>query len=384
MYKEESLSRFGSYIQHLMDGKNLTKKESKDLFGEILQNKQPEIHQGAFLAALSSKGETIDEIVGAWQAIRSFDTKTVDLSQIFPLVENSGTGMDSLKTFNISSAAAVIAAAGGAIIARHASRALTSRCGAVDILEALGVDMNCSVETVVKSVNNVGIGLFNGMSERVHPNALFRILKHMRFGSTLNIAASLSGPCLPTHGLRGVYSESIIPKVAHIMQSIGYEKGMVVHGFDSNKEKGMDELSTLGESIICEFDNKSSPKTYSLVPEDLGLKRTTYDKIAAYANLKDEAIRFLKVLSGKEHEECIDISCLNAGAILYLISDCDTLQKGVIKARDLIDSKKAIKTLLNWVKSQADPGHDGLKVFLDISEKAGLREIIDDIHKRGN
>ncbi|KPA12172.1 Anthranilate phosphoribosyltransferase [Candidatus Magnetomorum sp. HK-1] len=379
MYKEQSLSRFGAYIQNLMNGKDLTQTESRNLFGEILQNKQPEIHQGAFLAALSAKGETVDEIAGAWQAIRSFDTQTVDMSQAFPLVENSGTGMDSLKTFNISSAAAIVAASGGARIARHASRALTSQCGAVDILESLGVDMNCSAETVVHSVQSVGIGLFNGMSEKIHPNALFRILKHMRFGSTLNISASLAGPCLPTHGLRGVYSDKIIPKVTHVMQSIGYQKGMVVHGFDSKKEKGMDELSILGESIISEFDNKSQAQTYTICPEDLGLKRSSYQDIAAYGNVKDEAIRFLKVISGKGHEACIDITCLNAGAILYLIADCDNIQKGVEKARQLIDSQKAIQTLVHWVKTQTEDGHDGVKMLLNVSESAGLRKFMDDL-----
>jgi len=278
-----------------------------------------------------------------------------------------------LKTFNISSAAAIVASAGGATIARHASRALTSKCGAVDILESLGIDMECSVETVVRSIETVGIGLFNGMSQKVHPNGLFRILKHIRFGSTLNIAASLAGPCLPTHGLRGVYSEEIIPTMVRIMKSIGYQKGMVVHGLDHQKEKSMDELSVLGESIVAEFDRHSN-KTYSISPEDIGIQRYQYHEIAAYGNLQDEAVRFLHVIAGQGHQACIDITCLNAGAIFYLIDDCESIRKGFEKARELVYSQKALDKLVHWVQVQRENSHDSMKIFAEVSQRAGLKK----------
>jgi len=372
-YNEQSLSEFGQSVQRLILKKNLTKQESSDLFAQILQNRQPEIHQGAFLAALAAKGETVDEIVGAWSAIRSFDTQIVQ-TNLSPIVENSGTGMDMLKTFNVSSAAALVASAGGVTIARHSSRALTSKCGAVDILESLGIDMECSVETVLQSIQNVGIGLFNGMSPEVHPNGLSRILKHIRFGSTLNIAASLAGPCLPTHGLRGVYSEKIIPNMVHIMKSIGYQKGMVVHGFDHQKEQSMDELSVLGETIIAEFDRHSN-KTYRICPEDIGIKRSCYHEIAAYDKLQDETIRFLQVISGKGHPACIDISCLNAGAIFYLVDDCDSIQKGYERARNLIDSQKVLEKLIHWIQVQGENSNARMKYFSDLLQRAGLKKI---------
>ena len=184
------------------------------------------------------------------------DTTDVPEDLGVPLVENSGTGMDQLKTFNVSSAAAVVAAAGGARLARHGARALTSSCGTVDLLESVGIDVECDVETVAKSIREVGIGIFNGMSAKIHPRSLARILSQIRFGSTLNIAASLASPCRPTHALRGVYAKDVIPKAAAVMKEIGYERAMVVHGFDKNREKGMDELSTIGES---DGDANSTP-----------------------------------------------------------------------------------------------------------------------------
>ena len=116
-----------------------------------------------------------------------------------------------------------------------------------------GVDVDCNMETVERSIKQAGIGLFNGMSPKVHPKSLARILSQIRFGSTLNIAASLASPFRPTYALRGVYSEGIISKVSEVMKEIGYERGMIVHGFDFGKQKGMDELSNIGESIVHEF-----------------------------------------------------------------------------------------------------------------------------------
>ena len=167
---------------------------------------------------MTAKGPTPPEIAGAWQAIVEFDTATVEVSQEAPLVDNCGTGMDSLKTFNVSSAAAVVAAAGGVRMARHGARGLTSACGTVDLLEAVGIAVECDVAAVARSIETCGIGLFNGMSPRVHPRALFRILSQIRFGSILNIAASLASPCRPSHAVRGVYAADLLTPVTRVVR----------------------------------------------------------------------------------------------------------------------------------------------------------------------
>lgn len=144
----DEIKKFGAVIQRLIDGESLSRDETYSMFRQVLLNQQPELQQGAFLAALVSKGETAQEIAGAWQAIDELDTVHVrdDLPSV--LVENSGTGMDSLKTFNVSTAAAIVASACGVTMARHGARALTSFCGTVDILESLGIDVECDVATV--------------------------------------------------------------------------------------------------------------------------------------------------------------------------------------------------------------------------------------------
>lgn len=192
---QDFFKEFGAKIDRLIQHKHLSEPESYEMFRALMLNEQPDLQQGAFLAALTAKGETVEELAGAWRAIYEFDTVHASGEWPNPLFENSGTGMDGLKTFNVSSAAAIVAAASGITIARHGARAITSICGAVDIMEAVGINVDCDVATVEQSLRKTGIGLFNGMSPKVHPGGLGRLLSQIRFGSTLNIAASLAHPC---------------------------------------------------------------------------------------------------------------------------------------------------------------------------------------------
>ncbi len=379
MWSEDSVKEFGWSIQNLIEKKDLSRQQSYDMFKQVLLNQQPDLQQGAFLAALTSKGETPQEIAGAWQAIVELDTTPASRKFETPVVENSGTGMDRLKTFNVSSAAAIVAAAGGVRLARHGARALTSTCGTVDLLEAIGINVECEVDTVEKSIEQAGIGLFNGMSPKVHPQSLARILSQIRFGSTLNIAASLASPCRPTHALRGVYSKNIISHVSDVMKEIGYQRAIVVHGLDAASANGMDELSTIGESVVSEFFPDGRDITYTIAPEDAGISRTDYGNIATSGDISVEAVRFLRVICGVDYPECIDFTCLNAGAIFYLIGQVDSIKDGAIYAREMIDTKSALNKLCEWVSVQTEADQSGLATLLEISRRAGLEAEIQSI-----
>ncbi|MDP6490435.1 MAG: anthranilate phosphoribosyltransferase [Kiritimatiellia bacterium] len=349
---EETMKQFGATIQRLINKEDLTEEETYSMFKEVLNNEQPDLQQGAFLAALASKGETIEEIVGTWRAIVEFDTVPVHLDSEGPLVENCGTGMDSLKTFNVSTAAAIVASACGATMVRHGARALTSFCGTVDMAEALGVDVECDVYTVLASIKSQGIGLFNGMSPNIHPGGLGRILSQIRFGSTLNIAASLANPARPSHGVRGVYSEDLLEPVGATMSAIGYSRSLVVHGKAEGLDGGMDEFSVCGESLVHEVDADGHTNTYTLRPEELGLKTVPFADIATTGDLKRERTRFLDVLSGRNHESCIAFTCMNAGAALYVAGLTDSIESGVTQSRQAIESGAATEKLRNWVATQ--------------------------------
>lgn len=356
----DEIAKFGQVIQRLIQKEDLSEQQTYEMFRQVLQNTQPDLQQGAFLAALVSKGETPEEIAGAWKAIDEIDTVHVEGTLPEMVFENSGTGMDRLKTFNVSSASAIVAAACGVPMARHGARALTSKCGTVDILESVGVDVECEVSVAAQSINEAGIGLFNGMSQKVHPVALGRILSQIRFGSTLNIAASLANPARPNHGLRGVWTDAILPGVADVMQKIGYTRGMVVYGADSHSGLGMDEISPCGKTLVREFSEEGVCQ-YTFMPEDAGIRSTRFEDVAFTGTLEDESRRFVSVLSGNGHEACVSFTCLNAGAILYVAGKCSSMKDGAELSRETIRSGKAIEKLRQWVSSQGSGDRTRLK-----------------------
>ncbi len=299
---EESLRYFGSRVDAMIKGSNLTREDASFLFKQILNNEQPDLQQGAFLAAITAKGATAQEIAGIWEAIYEIDTVKVHPNVNGPLVENCGTGMDAIKTFNISTAASLVAAADGITMAKHGARAITSKCGAVDILETLGVDVECDADLVKRSIERAGIGIFNGMSAKVHPSALYRILSQIRFGTVLNVAGSLANPAKPAYAVRGVYSEKMVLPIAEAMKEIGYKRAFVVHGRSRDDARGMDELSTLGRSLVAELTEDGMIREYAVSPQDLGLKEADEASLLYQSDKEAEAIKLLRVLSGEDQE----------------------------------------------------------------------------------
>lgn len=353
---EESLRYFGSKVDDLIRGKSLTRQDSRELFSQILKNEQPDLQQGAFLAAITAKGATPEEIAGIWEAIYEIDTVKVRPDVDGPLVENCGTGMDTIKTFNISTAASIVAAADGIRMAKHGARAITSKCGAVDILEALGVDVECDVSLVKRSIERAGIGIFNGMSGSVHPAALYRILSQIRFGTILNIAGSLANPALPTYGVRGVYSREMVLPIARAMREIGYKRAIVVHGTSADGLRGMDEISTLGETTVAELTEEGEMLEYTLHPKDLGMKIGSEHVLLHRGDRNDEAQSLLKVLAGIDREDRRDIVCMNTAPLLYIMGHASDLREGVQKAGEIIDSGRPMNKLRAWVAEQSsDP-----------------------------
>jgi len=366
---EKELRAFAEGITMLINGGSLSRERTRDMFRELLLNRQPDLQQGAFLAALTAKRETPQEIAGAWEAIYDIDTVKVTPCIEGPLVDNCGTGMDSFKTFNISTASAVVAAAGGVVMAKHGARAITSSCGAVDILEEIGVDVECDAGVVRQSIEKAGIGIFNGMSAFIHPRALYRILSQIRFGTVLNIAASLANPALPRYGVRGVHSRELVEPVARAMKEIGYFKALVFNGSTGNGGRGMDEISTLGETLIAELCPGGKIKTYSVKPGDFAIKRPSEEMLHPYVDREKEALSFLRILAGRDHGPRRDIVCLNSAAIFYLVGLSRDLAEGLARARALIDSGHVLSRLREWVNAQNRNPSAGLMKYERLLQK---------------
>lgn len=367
MNTEITMKDYGQVITQLISKQNLTKAESKQMFMEILLDKQTPMQQGAFLAALSAKGATPSEVAGSFEAIYEVDTKKVSPLTKIPVVDNCGTGMDTLKTFNISTVASIIAAAAGIPMAKHGSRALTSVCGTIDVLEALGVDMDSDVSIVNDSIEKAGIGIFNGMSPEIHPMALGRVLSQISFGSVLNISASLANPALPQFGVRGVYSQELLDFVPEIMKEIGYKKALVLYG-----EVGdhiIDEASTLGTTHVRELKEDGSIENYVFTPHDLGISPGILEEIKTFDSVEASALGIIELLKGKASQTRRDIVALNAGLIIYMMEKASCIRDGYEIAIKLIDNGKAWDKLVDWVSFQNRDAKKGLKTLKSLELK---------------
>ncbi|WDP92054.1 MAG: anthranilate phosphoribosyltransferase [Desulfobacter sp.] len=359
----ETDKAFGAVITRLINKENLSRREAYDAFSTVLGNATTDIQQGAFLAALTAKGESAEEVAGAWEAIYELDTAKVSLD--LAVAENSGTGMDTFKTFNISTAASIIAAAGDVPMARHGARAITSVCGTVDMAEALGVDVECTAQTVARSITSAGLGLFNGMSPHIHPNALGRILSQMFFGSTLNIAASLANPALPAIGVRGVYAKEMIMPVSQVMKKIGYDSAIVLHGEVADSGLGMDEASICGTTHCARIttDRKTGNREisqFTIDPKPLGLLATDGEALKPEQDIKREARRFAGLMAGRENSARKDAVLLNAGLIFLAAGKAGDLDQGIQQAAVLLEKGNAFETLEKWVSAQNSNSEQGL------------------------
>jgi anthranilate phosphoribosyltransferase len=353
---------FGELITRLIDKQEMTRDESRSAFTFILQDKTTAMQQGALLAALRAKGETEAEVAGAWEAIYALDTVKVPLVTGLPMMENSGTGMDSFKTFNISTAAAIVAASAGVPMARHGARAITSVCGTVDMAESLGVDVECDADLVARSITGAGIGLFNGMSPAIHPMALGRILSQIHFGSTLNIAASLANPAMPRYGVRGVYAREMIAPVIRVMKAIGYRRALVCHGAIDGTDKGMDEASVCGTTWCAQLAEDGRIQEYALQPAEMGIARHDPAALAPESDLAREARRFVALIRGQENGTSArrQALVLNTALILQVAGKAESLQAGMTMAGAAIDDGSAYATLERWVTTQNRRPEEGL------------------------
>lgn len=372
---------FGFILSRIIAGEALDFGAAREAFRDILCSRVSEMNQGAFLGALATRGETVEELAAAWEAIYELDTvkpleeESPEFRHAFPageIVENCGTGMDSFKTFNISTAASLVAAACGVPLARHGARSITSRCGTVDIAEALGVDPDAPPPMVLRSITTAGIGLFNGMSPAVHPRALGRILSQISFGSCLNIAASLCNPLLPTRGVRGVYAPEMVVPVAELMRRIGYRRGLVFYGGIDNSSRGMDEASVCGTTQCAAFDEGGSLHTSSFRPGDAGLAVHDPRELAAADDISLEAVRFVRTLRGLDAPARVDAVLLNAACLLRTAGKVDDLPAGVALARDSVESGAAFDRLEAWVAAQNRDPRQGRDRLLGIRAMAGI------------
>ena len=330
-------------IFKLVDKEDLTYDEAFAVINEIMSGDTTPVQTAAFLSALSTKStksETIDEIAGCAAAMRSHAIK---VSYPEPVLEIVGTGGDKAGSFNISTTAALVIAAGGAKVAKHGNRAASSKSGTADCQEALGVNIEQSPELCAKLLNEVGICFFFAQKYHTAMRYVGPIRKELGIRTVFNILGPLTNPASPQKMILGVYDESLVQPLARVLTSLGVTDGMVVYG-----QACLDELSTACPTSVCEFHN-GEYTSYVLTPADFGMAQCTREDLQG-GTPEENAQITRDILSGKEQGCKRDTVLLNAAAGLYITGKAASLKDGVALAAQLIDSGKALETLEAYIK----------------------------------
>ena len=324
-------------IVKIVSKEDLTYDEAYAVMNEIMSGETTATQNAAFLAALSTKSaraETTDEIAGCAAAMRDHATQVNTGMDVFEIV---GTGGDNAQSFNISTTAAIVAAAGGVKVAKHGNRAASSLCGTADCLEALGVNIQQSPERCVELLKEAGMCFFFAQKYHTSMKYVGPIRMELGFRTVFNILGPLTNPGHPTMQLLGVYDEYLVEPLAQVLVNLGVKRGMVVYGMDK-----LDEISMSAPTKICEIRDGWF-RTTVIKPEDFGFGRCSKEDLKGGTPAENATITRSILAGEKGHKR--NAVLLNAGASLYIAGKAETFRDGVKLAAELIDSGKAAATL---------------------------------------
>ncbi len=328
-------------IKQVTVGNSLTVAEASDVFNDIMSGSATDAQIAAFIVALRMKGETPEEITGAARVMRDKATHVIP-RDVRHVVDTCGTGGDGAHTFNISTAAAFVAAGAGATVAKHGNRSVSSACGSADVLEALGVNISADPDTMKRCLDEVGIcflfasSLHKAMKYTIGPR------KEIGIRTIFNILGPLTNPSMAPSQLVGVFSPELTTTMASVLLNLGSTHAYVVHGADH-----LDEITITAETHVAEV-SAGTIRSYDVRPEDFGFSRSSIESIAGGTALENAAM-VKSVLEGKKGPRC-DIVLLNAGFAIAASGVAHDPVQGIAMAQKSIDEGKAMEKLEGLVK----------------------------------
>lgn len=311
-------------LKLLVGGADLTTEQATQAAEALVADEQPPALVAALLIALRMKGESVAEIVGFARALRAACTPVALQSQ--NVVDTCGTGGDASGSFNISTATALLAAAAGAKVAKHGNRAVSSRCGSADVLEALGIPITQTPEAAAANVDERGLGFF--FAPAFHPGMrhVASVRRTLGIRSVFNILGPLANPAGARRQVLGVFDAQLSPTLATALSALGSEHCLVVHGHD-----GLDEITITTRTDMSELRH-GEIRRWVLDPRDFGLELGNADALRGGDSAANAAI-IERVLAGESPGPCEDIVVLNAGAVLYVAGECASIEAGIERAR---------------------------------------------------
>ena len=327
-------------IIKLSKKQDLAYAEAEAVMDEIMSGQATPVQMSAYLTALALKGETIDEITACAAGMRAHCIKLLHNLDVLEIV---GTGGDGSNSFNISTTSSLAIAAGGVPVAKHGNRAASSKSGAADVLETLGVKITLTPERSAEILKKINICFLFAQNYHIAMKYVAPIRKELGIRTVFNILGPLSNPAGANMELMGVYDQSLVEPLAQVMANLGVNRGMVVYGQDS-----LDEISMCAPTSVCEIrDGKFT--SYEITPEQFGYERC--EKGALTGGTPAENAEITKaILKGEEKGPKRQAVCLNAGAALYIAGKATSIEEGVKLAESLIDSGAALKKLEEFVE----------------------------------
>lgn len=331
-------------IQLLADRKDLSFEHAKQSMREIMTGEATPAQIGAFLTSLRMKGETVDEITAFAVEMREHSVR-ISPRVSGRIVDTCGTGGDLLKTFNVSTAAAFICSGAGVSIAKHGNRSVTSKCGSADVLEALGVNLNANPSTVQETIEQIGIGFMFAPS--FHPAMKNAIIPRREIGirTVFNILGPLTNPANANAQVLGVYDPNLVESMAKVLQRLGVEEALVVHGLD-----GLDEISIVGQTRLS-WLKEGEITTKTIVPQDIKLKVASSSQISGSDVIQSARI-LVDILNGTEKKDSArrHMVLANAAAALLVGGRVEDLASGVEVGNEVIESGRAYAKLTQLIR----------------------------------
>ena len=327
-------------IVKLSKKEDLTYQEAETVMDEIMSGQATPVQMSSYLTALSMKGETIDEITASAAGMRAHCIKLLHDLDVLEIV---GTGGDGANSFNISTTSSLVIAAGGVPVAKHGNRAASSKSGAADVLEALGVNITISPEKSAELLKKINICFLFAQNYHIAMKYVAPIRKELGIRTVFNILGPLSNPAGANMELMGVFDQSLVEPLAQVMAKLGVIKGMVVFGQDK-----LDEISMSAPTSVCEIKDGWF-QSYEITPEQFGYIRCSKDDLVGGTPAENAEIT-KAILKGEEKGTKRQAVCLNAGAALYIAGKAETMEAGVRMAEELIDSGAALKKLEEFIQ----------------------------------
>lgn len=323
------------YITKIMNGENLTQEEAGKAMDIILSGQANESQLASFLSVLKMKGEVVDEIAGF---ARTLIAHADHVPHANPVMCNCGTGGDTKRTFNISTTAAFILAAGGVSVAKHGNKGVSSASGSSDVLSELGVKYNLTAEAAGKIIDDIGIAFLFAPAFNKAMKYVAKARKELGYRTVFNLLGPIINPAGLEYQMVGVYDKNLTEVIAGVLKEIGVKHAMVIASLD-----GMDEISTNTKTKVTEIKD-GTITTYEINPADYGFVPGTLEDYAGGTPSENAKIT-LDILSGKEHGKRRDVVLMNAGAALYAGNKAESIQAGINLAAELLDSGKALAKL---------------------------------------